>query len=567
MTKNSDGHSRGSSTTALPMPAIHRRDMLALGAGGLLAASGFGGARAQTKAAPPPPAKPTGQVVVGLSQEPTAFNPLMPGIEVDETVWMQIFNTMWLAQPDGSLVPDLAAEIPSEANGGISDGGLAWKVKLRAGVTWHDGTPFTAEDVKYTLELINAPGFKARTRVGHALVRDIKVTGPLEISWRMEKAYAPYLALLSNTFIVPKHLLEKAADPNTAPYNAAPVGTGPFKWGTRTPGDNIQLVANEKYHGKGPYLERAVLKYVPDQTALYAQFRTGQVDLIIGTGIPANFYAEAVKLPGRKVMKIPSASLEILMPNLEHPVLKDKAVRQALDASINKQAIIDIIYYGTHTPTESFAPQESWAYNPKLPKQEYNLAKANKILDDAGWKRSGSGTRMKDGVPLTFAVSTTTGAALREQAQQLMMQDWQQVGVKMTINNMPAAVIWGDFYTRSKFDSLVVGTAFRTVIDPDPAHRFGSDAIPAKSGNGANQMQWQNADADALMKEGQTTFDQEKRKAIYFKLQELVREELPILPIFQYAPIEGYKEGLIGFEPNVNARQNTWNMGSWYWAR
>lgn len=500
-------------------------------------------------------------------EEPTAFNPLMPGIEVDETVWMQVFNTMWLAQPDGSLVPDLAVEVPSEANGGISEGGLAWKVKLRQGITWHDGTPFTAEDVKYTLELINAPGFKARTRVGHSLVKDIKVTGPLEISWRMEKAYAPYLALLSNTFIVPKHLLEKAADPNTAPFNGAPVGTGPFKWGTRTPGDNIQLVANEKYHGKGPYLEKAVLKYVPDQTALYAQFRTGQVDLIIGTGIPANFYAEAVKLPGRKVVKIPSASLEVLMPNLEHPALSDKAVRKALYASINKQAIIDIVFYGLHTPTESFMPQESRAYDPSLPKQVYDPALAGKILDEAGWKRSGSGVRMKNGVPLEFAVSTTTGAALREQCQQLMQQDWQQIGVKMTINNMPAAVLWGEFYTRSKFNSVLVGTAFRTVIDPDPAHRFGSDAIPAKSGNGANQMQWQNAQADALMKQGQETFDQAKRKEIYRKLQELVREELPILPIYQYAPVEGHKEGLIGYQPNINARQNTWNMGQWYWAR
>ncbi|GAU84465.1 peptide ABC transporter substrate-binding protein [Bosea sp. BIWAKO-01] len=559
-------HSDGTTRSAFPMPALHRRQFLALGAGGFLAASGFG-ASAQTKPAPPPPAKPTGQVVVGLSQEPTAFNPLMPGIEVDETVWMQVFNTMWLADPQGNLMPDLATEVPSEANGGISEGGLAWKVKLREGVTWHDGTPFTAEDVKYTLELINAPGFKARTRVGHALVKDIVVKGPHEISWRMEKAYAPYLALLSNTFIVPKHLLEKASDPNTAPFNGAPVGTGPFKWGQRTPGDNITLVANERYHGKGPYLEKAVLKYVPDQTALYAQFRTGQVDLIIGTGIPANFYAEAVKLPGRKIVKIPNASLEILMPNLEHPALSEKAVRQALYASINKQAIIDVIFYGLHKPTESFAPQESWAYNPNLPQQSYDLAKANKLLDDAGWKRSGSGVRMKNGVPLEFAVSTTTGASLREQCQQLMMQDWQQVGVKMTINNMPAAVIWGEFYTRSKFQSLLVGTAFRTVIDPDPASRFASDAIPAKNGSGANQMQWQNAEADALMKEGQETFDQAKRKAIYWKLQEIVREELPILPIYQYVPVEGYKEGLIGYEPNINARQNTWNMGSWYWAR
>jgi peptide/nickel transport system substrate-binding protein len=164
-------------------------------------------------------------------------------------------------------------------------------------------------------------------------------------------------------------------------------------------------------------------------------------------------------------------------------------------------------------------------------------------------------------------VSTTTGAALREQCQQLMMQDWQQIGVSMKINNMPAAVLWGDFYTRSKFQAVLVGTAFRTVIDPDPAARFASDAIPAKNGNGANQMQWQNAEVDKLLKAGQETFDQEKRKAIYAKLQEITREELPILPIYQYAPVEGYKEGLIGYQPNINARQNTWNMGTWYWAR
>jgi peptide/nickel transport system substrate-binding protein len=109
------------------------------------------------------------------------------------------------------------------------------------------------------------------------------VKGPHEIPGAWRSAYAPYLALLSNTFIVPKHLLEKASDPNTAPFNGAPVGTGPFKWGTRQPGDNITLVANEKYHGKGPYLEKASSSNTClTMTALYAQFRTGQVDLIIG---------------------------------------------------------------------------------------------------------------------------------------------------------------------------------------------------------------------------------------------------------------------------------------------
>src|SRR3954471_2856120 len=200
----------GNKRSHLAAPSLHRREFLVLGAGALLSAQG---AAAQTS---PPPSRRQGQVIVGLSQEPTVFNPLMPGIEVDESVWMNVFNALWNPDPDGTLVPELAVEVPTVQNGGISDGGLAWKVRLREGIVWHDGAPFTAEDVKFSLELINTPGFRARTRQGHSLVRDIVVNGPHEISWRMEKAYSPYLALLANTFIVPKHILGKATDPNTA---------------------------------------------------------------------------------------------------------------------------------------------------------------------------------------------------------------------------------------------------------------------------------------------------------------------------------------------------------------
>jgi peptide/nickel transport system substrate-binding protein len=250
---------------------IDRRAVLGLGTAAALAPR-IG------RAQPRPPERPRGQVVVGLSQEPTVFNPLMPGIEVDQGVWWNLFSPLWYTDPEGNLVADLAQEVPTTANGGISDDGLAWKVKLRPGVTWHDGTPFTAEDVKFTLDLINNSSFRARSRVGHQLVRDIRVTASDEITWRMEAAYAPYLSILSLTFMVPKHILGAASDPNTAPFNTAPVGTGPFRWGSRQPGDNITLAANTAYHGSGPFLERVVFKYIPDLTVLYTQFRTGQVD-------------------------------------------------------------------------------------------------------------------------------------------------------------------------------------------------------------------------------------------------------------------------------------------------
>jgi peptide/nickel transport system substrate-binding protein len=131
------------------------------------------------------------------------LNPLMPAIEVDRGVWLAVFITLWSVEPDGSLVPDLAAEVPTLENGGTSEGGLAWRIKLKEGALWHDGTPFTAEDVKYTQELINASGFRSRTRQDRSLVRDITVHGPHEMSSRMECAFAPYTMLLTDTFIVP----------------------------------------------------------------------------------------------------------------------------------------------------------------------------------------------------------------------------------------------------------------------------------------------------------------------------------------------------------------------------
>ena len=366
--------------------------------------------------------------------------------------------------------------------------------------------------------------------------------------------------------MAPRHLLEGAEDPNQTPFDSAPIGTGPFKWGSRTSGDNITLIANETYHGDGPYLEKAVLKYVPDMTSLYAQFRTGQVDTILISGIPQNFYEEAKNLPDQDVFIAPSGNIELVMPNLEHPALSEKAVRQALYHAINKDVIIDAIYYGVPEATESFAPRESWAFNPNLPEHVYDPEKANALLDEAGWERDGSGMRSKDGVRLSFDISTTTGNQLREQVQQFLMQDWAAIGVELSINNLPAAVIWGDFYVQSQFDSLLVGTTFRTGLDPDPAARFASTAIPKKGGSGGNYMQWENDEADALLKEGQETFDVERRKEIYYRLQEIVREEMPILPIWQYAPVEGIKKGLMGFKPNINQRQNAWNMGHWFWG-
>ncbi len=532
--------------------------LLALGASGVVLSGlpGFSRAMAQDKAA-------KGQLTVGFSQEPTVFNPHMPHIEVDEGIHFSIFDPLFYVDEKGAFVAALAAEVPTVENGGISADGLNWKVKLRDDVKWHDGKPFTAEDVKFTLELLVDPNFRSWRKTGHEFVRDLTVVSPTEITWKMEKPFAPYPSILASTFITPKHLLGAEADRNTAAYNNAPVGTGAFKWKERVAGDYILLDANTEYFGDGPHIERLVYKYVPDLNVMYTQFKTGDIDVVGLQWITPDHYDEAKDLAGKVVNVVPGSTIESLSFNMERPQFKEPAVREALYAAIDKQSIIEALYYGLPTPTESYVPQQSFYYNPDLPKHEYSIEKAKKLLDDAGWAPGADGIRAKDGVKLAFTCSTTAGNHIREQVQQYMQQSFKDIGVEMTISNLPPAVMWGDYWMLSKFDSVIVGLDFLTGPDPDTSDFFRSTSSAAKGGSGQNTWQFVNKDVDDLLAKGGSLFVPEKRKAVYLKIQEIMRKELPLLPLFQYATVRGHKQGVENVKPNVNNRIDTWNVATW----
>lgn len=539
---------------------LPRRSLLALGAAGAL------GTAARAQGTSKPPATPKGQIVIGLSQEPTVFNPLMPAIEVDQGVWWAVYSPLWGVDPKGQFFPQLATEVPSVANGGISEDGLTWKIKLRPDVKWHDGAPFSADDVKFTLDLINNPNFRAGSRDGHNLLQDVKVVSPTEITWKLSKPYAPYPSIVAWTFIVPKHIVEKAKDPNNSSLNTTPVGTGPFQWRNRVAGDHIMLAANPHFLGDGPHVERVVFKYIPDLTVMYTQFRTGDIDYTEIQGITPDHYAEAKTLKDRVVIVVPQAFVESITFNLGKPVFGEQVVRDALYLGMQKQPIIDAIYYGLPSPTESYLPRQSWAFNANLPKHEHNPAKAKQMLDAAGWKPGAGGVRAKNGQKLEFLNSTTAGNHVREQAQQLLQQDWAGIGASMKIHNMPAAVIWGDYYHLSKFDSVMVGEDFLIGADPDPSLRLAGWSIPAKGGAGQNSGQYSNPKVDALLRGADATFDRALRTKDYQQVQEYVRHDLPFLPIFQYAMVKGTKKGLVGLEPNVNSLSDCWNLNAWYWT-
>jgi len=508
---------------------------------------------------------PSGQVVLGISQEPTAFDPRLPHIEVDQGVYQAIFSPLWTVDPSGKMLPRLALEVPTVENGGLSPDGLTWSIKLRPGVKWHDGTPFTADDVKFSIESVCQPNFPAYSTIGHNLVEDIRVTSPTSLTWKMKTLFAPYISILSWFMIVPSHLLKGVA-PLGSPFQRNPVGTGPFKWKERVPGDHITVVANEDYFDAGPLIETAVFKYVPDLTVLYTQFRTGGIDYIGLQGISADHYAEARRLPNRVVLAAPQASIENFYFNLGRPQFREKAVRQAIYLAYDKDSIIKEIYYGVPHPSETYLPKESWAFNPDLPKHVFDIDKANEMLDRAGWKKGAGGIREKGGVKLAFSNSTTAGNHLREQTQQFLQQTFRQIGVDMEIKNLPPAVMWGKYWQMSEFDTAMVGIDFMTGPDPDASIYFSSQSIATKTGAGYNTMQYSNPVVDKLLVDGAAELDRAKRVPIYQRLQAVLREDLPFLVQQQYVEIEGTKTNLKGYEPNINVLLNDWNLETWHWV-
>jgi peptide/nickel transport system substrate-binding protein len=466
----------------------------------------------------------------------------------------------------GKFVPVLAKSVPTLENGGISADGLTWRVELRRDVKWHDGKPVTSEDIRYSINLMKNPSFRARNRTAFELITSVAIEGDHVITWRLKEPYAPLTSVLCWTFIVPSHVLSQDSDPNSPKFAAAPVGTGPFRFVSRKTGDHLILEANPNYFGKPAGLNRLIFKYVPDLNAMYTQFKTGEIDYIGLQGIPANFYKEATALSGRRVHSAAKPSVENLTLNLAHPALADKAVRKALNIAIDRQSICDLVYYGLPKPANNFLVPSHWAYNPNLPKPEYDPKKAAAMLDKAGWVRGPDGIRVKNGVRLSFTNSTVTGNQLRAQTQQLIADDFKKIGVEMLIKNMVAAVLWADFWRNSEFDSLMTAPTYTIASDPDVTHRFGSAAIPKQTGSGSNVSQYRNPGVDALLARGRQEYNVAKRKEIYAKVQELIMDDLPFLPLFNSVEIEGTKAGLNGYASNVNTLANSWNAASWRWT-
>ncbi len=234
------------------------------------------------------------RIIIGMTQEPVQFNPLLyvnAGTENVPEACM--FDALWDVDDKGDFIPNLAARVPSRANGDISADGLTWKINLKRDVKWSDGQPFTAKDVEFTYQSIVSPNVAVRSRGGFDLIKVFRVLDDHTVEMVLDRPFVPFMWAWQNMHIVPHHILSKEANFQTANFNANPVGTGPFVLRSRTAGSHMVYERNPNYHRGGAKVRQFIHKFVPDAQVLYGQMRTGEIDYLALQGVPNDRWAEA----------------------------------------------------------------------------------------------------------------------------------------------------------------------------------------------------------------------------------------------------------------------------------
>jgi peptide/nickel transport system substrate-binding protein len=563
--------------------------MLGLGLTGPMVAQMFasaGIAQAQPKSTFNPTKRGGGGLVKTLWwQAPTNLNPHFATGTKDQDASRIFYEPLGAYDPDGNIVPVLAAEAPSLHNGGVAKDGLSVTWKLRRNVSWHDGKPFTADDVVFNWEYVMDPGSAAVT-VGQ--YRDIARIDKLDshtvkIVFKSPSPFwsAPFCG--PTGLIIPKHLFEayKGGKSREAPNNLKPVGTGPYKFVDFKPGDVVRGELNPGYHAPNrPFFDQIEMKGGGDAvSAARAVIQTGEYDYAWNMQVEDDILKRLEQGGKGRVDIALGGNIEHIQLNFTdpwkevdgerasvkapHPFLTDPAVRQALNLLVDRGAVQEQIYGRTGIATANFlnapAPVQS-----KNTKWELNIDKANQILDAAGYKRGGDGIRAKDGKRLKVVYQTSINAP-RQKNQQIVKQACAKAGIDVEIKSVTASVFFSsdpanlDTYPHFSTDIQMYTT---TMTAPDAQRfmdQFTSWEVAAKANKwaGRNITRWRSEEYDKTWKAAEAEMDPVKRAALFVKMNDLVIKNVVVIPVVWRPRVAAISKRL------QDAHQSGWDSDFW----
>lgn len=489
---------------------------------------------------------------------PRTLNPLLSTQTIEIAIDRLFGDVLVTVDAHGNFVPDLAAEVPSTNNGGISPDGLTIRYRLRDHVRWHDGQPFTSADVRFTFEAIMNPQNDIVSRHGYDVVGRVETPDARTVVFHLKHRFAPFVATVFGESdgpfcILPAHLLAHQKNINESSYNALPIGTGPFKVVRWLRGNQIELVRNDDYFAGKPKLKSIVVKFIPDENSALVQLRTHEVDWSFQMSVDAYKSLRRMSADDVRIVLSPFNGYAAIIFNTARGATKDPRIRRAITYALDKRALVRELTFGAAEPATQDLPPFLWAYDATLRPTPYDPALAKRLLAAAGY---GPGHRLS--LDLYFEQSAAINKTLSVQLQSLL----DPLGIDLRLHAQLSSVIYASYSQNGTLERGRYDLALNTWIsgvDPDNSSQFTCANIPP---NGVNPSHFCNPAMDAAQKVALEAYGRPARKAAYARIQRILEREVPQDFLWWPRQIEAVSPDLRGFDPNPVVE--TWN--AWRWS-
>jgi peptide/nickel transport system substrate-binding protein len=570
------------------------RGMVGLGltapmAAQLLASAGI--AHAQGKGAAAPTRRGGGGLLKVLWwQAPTLLNPHFGVGTKDQDGSRVFYEPLGAFDPDGNIIPILAAEVPTVQNGGLAKDGKSVTWRLKKSVQWHDGKPFTADDVVFNWEYAVDKATAATTIGNYSDIERIDKLDAhtVKLVFKKPKPFWASAFCGPTGQIIPKHLFDafRGAKSREAPTNLKPVGTGPYVFVDFKPGDMVRARLNPHYHRPNrPFFDQFELKGGGDAvSAARAVIQTGEFDFAWNMQVEDEILRRMEQGGKGKVDIAQAGNIEHIQcnqsdpwtdvegersaPKTTHPFLTEPAVRQALNLLVDRASVQEQIYGRLGQSSANFLNAPSRFHSRNM-KWEFNVDKANQILDQAGWKRGPDGIRAKGGKKLKMVYQTSINAP-RQKNQAIVKQACAKAGIEIEIKSVVASVFFSsdvgnpDTYRKFYTDIQMYTT---TMGAPDPEtfmRQFLSTEVASKANkwSGRNVTRWRNEEYDRIFDASETELDPVKRAAMFIKMNDLVIQNVVVIPVLWRSVISAVSNKLRNTEIS-GWDSNLWNLANW----
>ncbi|MBI3626315.1 MAG: peptide-binding protein [Candidatus Rokubacteria bacterium] len=483
------------------------------------------------------------------------------------------------------LIPNITSDGSSHEVGGLIYDGLikrdkdlnlvpslaeSWQVsrdcrtltfKLRKNAKWHDGRPFTAEDVRFTYETMINPQTPTAYKEDFVQVKKLEVVDPYTLRITYAKPYAQALESWG-MWVLPKHLLAPyvaGGRLREAPQNRRPIGNGAYRFVEWKSGEKVVLVANADYFEGKPYLSRVVYRIIPSQATIFLELKAKGVDF---AGLTAIQFKRQTDYPAfnkaYRKYQYPGNAYTYLGFNLKDPRFADRRVRQAFAHAIDKQELIGGVLLGLGREATGPYKPGTWAYNPDVAKFPYDPDRAKQLLAEAGWKdTNGDGVVSKDGQPFAFTILTNQGNEERKKVAEIIQQRLRAIGVAVEIRTLEWASFIKEFIRKRRFEAIILGWGIG--LDPDQYEIWHS----SKTGpDELNHISYANPEVDRLLELGRASCRREERKTYYDRLQAVLAEDQPIIFLYFRDALPVVASRVRGIEPSPNGI--AYNFIRWY---